>query len=181
MTRRIDQIQLINLAIQRLVAERSSLRLDGNAALLLEIHGVENLRFHFTVGQAAAMLNEPVGECGLAVVNVGDDGKIANMLHQNEVPRKRGTQESPECPVPIVRLCILADFPQVISNGDTVQVVMAELPITVHQDRHPFAKTLLQRRITINIDHCQPKGKSGLQRLQSGQHVVTQMAPGPAV
>lgn len=103
------------------------------------------------------MLNEPVGKRRLAVVNVGDDGKIANVLHQDELPRKRGTQDSPECPVPIVRLCILADFPQVISNRGTIQVVVTELPVAVHQDRHPFAKALFQFRIAVDIDYGQLK------------------------
>ena len=127
------------------------------------------------------MLDEPVGERGLAVVNVGDDGKIANVLHQDELPRKRGTQDFPECPVPIVRPCILADFLQVISNGGTIQMVMAEFPVAMHQDRYPFAKALLQRRIAVDIDHGQLESKSGLQGLQSGPHIVTQVTPGPAV
>ena len=82
---------------------------------------------------------------------------LANVLH-----RKRGTQDFPECPVPIVRPCILADFPQVISNGGTIQVVMAEFPVAMHQDRHPFAKALLQRRIAVDINNDQIKGLSGL-------------------
>ena len=83
MSRGVDQVQLVDLAIQRLIVQRGSLRLDGDAPFLLEVHRIENLGFHLAVGQAAAMLDEPVGQRGLAVVNMGDDRKIADMLHQN--------------------------------------------------------------------------------------------------
>ena len=53
--------------------------LDGDAALTLQIHGVQNLSLHFTRGKTAAHLDETVSQGGLAVVNVGNDGKIADM------------------------------------------------------------------------------------------------------
>ena len=84
--RRVDQVELVGLAVARLVAQRRGLRLDGDAALALEVHRVEHLRFHLAVGQAAADLDEAVGERRLAVVDVGDDGEIADVLH-----RKKGT------------------------------------------------------------------------------------------
>jgi hypothetical protein len=34
---------------------------------------------HFTLTKATAVLNKPIGNSRLAVVNVGDDGKISNM------------------------------------------------------------------------------------------------------
>jgi hypothetical protein len=37
------------------------------------------LSFHFALGQPAAHLNEPVSQRRLAMVNVGDDGEIADM------------------------------------------------------------------------------------------------------
>jgi hypothetical protein len=53
--------------------------LDGDAALTLQIHGVQDLSLHFTRGETAAHLDETVSQGGLAVVNVGNDGKIADM------------------------------------------------------------------------------------------------------
>jgi hypothetical protein len=46
----------------------------------LQVHGVEHLGFHFTRGrQATAHLDETVGQRRLAMVDVGDDGEIADM------------------------------------------------------------------------------------------------------
>ena len=78
---RVDQIEIVYLAVERLVAQRSRLRLDGNATLTLQIHGIEHLRFHFAVGQAATQMNDAVSEGGFAMINVSDDRKIADMLH----------------------------------------------------------------------------------------------------
>ena len=39
----INQVQLIGLAIPRLVAQGDALRLDGNASLALDVHGIEHL------------------------------------------------------------------------------------------------------------------------------------------
>ena len=82
MPRRIDQIKIVDMSVARLVAQRGRLRLDGDATLTLNIHGVEHLRFHLAVRQAAAQLNNAVRQGGLAVVYMGDDGKIADILHR---------------------------------------------------------------------------------------------------
>ena len=79
--RRINDIELIGTAIASRIAQRHALRLDGDAALPLQVHRIEHLLGHFPRAQAAAKLNEAVGERGLAVVNVGDNRKIANVIH----------------------------------------------------------------------------------------------------
>ncbi len=57
--RGVDDVEVVDLAVARaLYAERGRLRLDGDATLALEVHRVENLRFHFAVGQAAAQLDD---------------------------------------------------------------------------------------------------------------------------
>ena len=76
---RVDEIELIGFAVLRRVIQRYRLRLDGNAAFFLNIHGIQHLRFHLAFGQAAAILDKAVGKRGFAVVNMGDDGKIADM------------------------------------------------------------------------------------------------------
>ncbi|MCY1407017.1 hypothetical protein D9M71_222990 [compost metagenome] len=75
----VDEVQLVGLAVLRLVVKGDAMRLDGDAALALQVHGVEDLRFHLAVGQAAAHLDEAVGQGRLAMVDVGDDGEIADM------------------------------------------------------------------------------------------------------
>ena len=60
------------------------MRLDGDAALALEIHGVEHLGFHLAGLERAGELEEAICQGRLAVVDVGDDRKITNetLIHQ---------------------------------------------------------------------------------------------------
>jgi hypothetical protein len=52
----------------------TALRLDGDAALPLQVHGVEHLLRHFPLGSVPPHIwMKTVGERGLAVVDVGDD------------------------------------------------------------------------------------------------------------
>jgi hypothetical protein len=37
---------------------------------------------HLSVAQAAAALNQAICKCGFAVVNVRNDGKISDVVHQ---------------------------------------------------------------------------------------------------
>ncbi len=62
MSGRIDEIELIDLAALRLEAEGHALRFDGDAALALEVHRVEDLCLHFPGIEAAALLDEAVGQ-----------------------------------------------------------------------------------------------------------------------
>jgi hypothetical protein len=52
------------------------MRLDRDAPLALEIHRVEHLRFHLAGLQGAGELEEAIGERGLAVIDVSNDGEI---------------------------------------------------------------------------------------------------------
>ena len=53
---------------------------DGDAALPLEVHGVQNLRLHLPGLQGAGDFEEAVGQSRLAVVDVGDDRKVTDVL-----------------------------------------------------------------------------------------------------
>ena len=81
MSWRIDEIKLVGLAIVRRVVERHTLRFDRDTALALEIHRIQDLLGHLPLGQAAAQMNEAVRQRGLAVIDVGDDRKVAYVLH----------------------------------------------------------------------------------------------------
>ena len=81
MARRVDEIKLVQLAGDRLEPQGHTLRFDGDAALSLQIHGVENLGLHLARIEATAFLNEPIGQRRLAVVDMSDNGKIADILH----------------------------------------------------------------------------------------------------
>ena len=77
--RRINQVQLVSLAVFGLVTHRDRMRLDGDAAFLLEIHGIEQLRLHVAGGDGAGAMQQAVGKRRLPMVNMGDDAEIADM------------------------------------------------------------------------------------------------------
>ena len=76
---RVDEIQNIGLAIVSLVGEADGVGLDGDAPLALEVHAVEDLRFHFARLQRPGHLEETVGQRRLAMVDVSDDGEVADV------------------------------------------------------------------------------------------------------
>ena len=76
---RVHQVELVGLAVGRLPVEPDGLRLDGDPALLLDLHIVEHLAAgHFPVGQAAGALDQAVGQRRLSVVDVGDDREVSD-------------------------------------------------------------------------------------------------------
>mgnify|MGYP001826853300 CR=1 FL=1 len=81
MAGRVDEVQLVSFPVASLVIERYALRLDRDAAFPLEVHGVEYLLRHFAIGKAAAHVDETVSQGRLAVINMGDDGEVAYVLH----------------------------------------------------------------------------------------------------
>ena len=78
-TRRVDEVQNIVLPVVCTIIEPDGARLDGDAALALEVHGVQDLVLHLALVDSVALLQKPVGKGRLAVVDVRDDGKITNL------------------------------------------------------------------------------------------------------
>ena len=79
MAGRVHQVEDIGLAVLGLVFQPHGLGLDGDAALALDIHGIEHLLLHLAAGQPAGELDQPVGQGGFAMVDMGDDGEIADL------------------------------------------------------------------------------------------------------
>ncbi len=46
-----------------------------------QIHGVQDLRFHLSLGKTAAALNQTISERGFAVVDMSDNRKVSDLLH----------------------------------------------------------------------------------------------------
>ena len=89
--RRVDQVEDVVLAVPRPVVEPHGVLLDGDAALALQVHRVEELLGHLALGERARALHQPVGERGLAVVDVRDDREVTDVLHGWQVvPLCRG-------------------------------------------------------------------------------------------
>ena len=80
--RGIHEVENIELAVLRPVFEPDRLRLDGDAALALDVHRIEHLLDHLALGHGSGLLDEPVGERRLAVVDMGDDGEVADIVYR---------------------------------------------------------------------------------------------------
>jgi hypothetical protein len=75
----IDQVQLVLVPIASAVVKADGVRLDRNTPLALEVHGVEDLIGHFPFRKRTCNFQYTVGQGGLAVVNMGDNRKVANV------------------------------------------------------------------------------------------------------
>src|SRR5450759_3519793 len=83
------------------------MRLDGDAAFLLEVHGIEQLRLHVARGDGAGAMQQAVGKRRLPMINMGNDAEIANMrcVHclkseRSRITGKRVKKRKFPCPLP---------------------------------------------------------------------------------
>jgi hypothetical protein len=76
---RVDEVQLVGLAVARLVEDAHRLSLDRDPALALEVHRVEHLRAHRAGVDRVRHLEDAVGQGRLPMVDVGDDGEVADV------------------------------------------------------------------------------------------------------
>ena len=60
---RIDEVEVVDLAVERLVMKRSSLGLDGYPTLFLDVHRVQHLRLHVAGLKAATTLDQSICKC----------------------------------------------------------------------------------------------------------------------
>jgi hypothetical protein len=74
-----DKIQSIGFAIIGGVIQLDSGGFDGDATLPLQVHGVQQLLAHLALVDGLIFLHQPVGQCGLAMVNMGNNGKIPDL------------------------------------------------------------------------------------------------------
>ena len=83
--RRVHEVELVALPLQP-----HRLRLDGDPALALDVHVVEDLGVagHLAVGEPAGRLDQPVGERRLPMVDMRDDAEIADFANVFHRPRR---------------------------------------------------------------------------------------------
>ena len=79
MTGGVDEVELVGVAVVRLVHHADGVCLDSDTTFALEVHGVEHLGLHLARGQRAGELEKAVGEGGLAMVDVRDDREVADV------------------------------------------------------------------------------------------------------
>ena len=78
MARRVDEVEVIGLAVFGVVAHGHGAGLDRDAALALELHIVQDLVLHRAFVHAVGQFQDAVGQGAFAVVDVGDDAEIAD-------------------------------------------------------------------------------------------------------
>ena len=76
---RVEEVQEVRPPVARRVAHRDGVRLDGDAALLLQVHRVEQLVVERAGVHGLRQLHDAVGQRRLAVVDVGDDAEVADV------------------------------------------------------------------------------------------------------
>ena len=79
----VDQMQHVVGAVD-LPRQPDVLRLDGDAALTLDVHPVQVLGAHIPIGDHTGQLQHPVGQRRLAVVDMGDDAEVPNQRRRGE-------------------------------------------------------------------------------------------------
>lgn len=84
----VDHVEREGLALD-LPRHPHRLALDRDAALALDVHPVQVLRAHVTVGDHPGDLEHAVGESRLAVIDVGDDAEIADLRGRRRGRLKR--------------------------------------------------------------------------------------------
>ena len=79
-SRRVDEVQHVVFAGERAVVQRDRLALDRDPALPLDVHVVQKLVLELTFGHPSRELDQSIGQRRLAMVDVGDDAEIADVL-----------------------------------------------------------------------------------------------------
>ena len=84
MSRCVDEVQSVGLAVFRFVLHADGVQFDGDAPFLLELHIIEHLiELHFPLGDRTGALKQSVGNSRFAVVDVGNDAEIPYVFHSS--------------------------------------------------------------------------------------------------
>ena len=76
----VDEVELIGFPIVGGIGDFYRPGLNGNAPLPFDVHVVQQLLLHVPEGHGAGLLQDPVGQGGFPVVNVGDDAEITDVV-----------------------------------------------------------------------------------------------------
>src|SRR5687768_1028053 len=81
MARGVNEVDLDGLVSQRIeIIDGDILRQNGDAALALQRIGIEHGVLHLAVAEVAALAQESVHQRRLAMVDVGNDGYVADVV-----------------------------------------------------------------------------------------------------
>lgn len=83
MTRCVNQVQHVFISIFGAIGQGNGIAFDGNAPFPLDIHVVQQLVLKVSFIADTGELDQPVGQCGLAVIDVCNDTEISDIFHKN--------------------------------------------------------------------------------------------------
>ena len=89
MARGIDKVELVGLAVLGGIVHGDGTGLDGDTALALDVHVVQDLVFHGALVHALGQLQNTVRQGGFTVVDVCDDAEVADIISCHSVPPKK--------------------------------------------------------------------------------------------
>src|SRR5689334_16761153 len=75
----VNQVELVSFTAFGLIEHRDGMGLDGDAALLFEVHGIEQLILHLAGSDRAGAMQQAVGKGRLPMINMGNDAEISNV------------------------------------------------------------------------------------------------------
>ena len=81
MSRCVNQIERIGLAVGMVVFHLDSVALDGDTLLAFEVHIIEHLSLHFALIERVSIFEQAVGQGTFAVVDMRDNTEVANIFH----------------------------------------------------------------------------------------------------
>ena len=76
MSRCINQVQQVFLAILSPIGRADGMGLNGDTTLALQIHGIEKLFPEFSRRDGSSELQDPIREGGFPVIDVSDNGEV---------------------------------------------------------------------------------------------------------
>ncbi len=79
--RGIDEVEVVLHPVFGFIREGDGVALDGDAPFPFDVHGVQKLVPELTFPHHTGVLDQPVRQGGLAVVNMGDNAEVANVWH----------------------------------------------------------------------------------------------------
>ena len=77
---RVEEVEEVGLTILGVVLHRHRMALDRDAALALEVHGVEGLLLQLARADGVRELEDAVRQRGLAMVHMRDDAEVADVV-----------------------------------------------------------------------------------------------------
>src|SRR2546430_4295276 len=100
----VNEVQEILVPIVGLVPDGDRVGLDGDPALTLQVHRVQDLLARFPGADGPGVFEQPIRECRLPVVYVSDNGKVPDQCLQNGGPFELTTS------------LIIIIFPQIVKD-----------------------------------------------------------------